>query len=58
MLKRCEDTNLVLNWKKCHFMVDEGIILGHKISHAGIEVDGVKIEVIEKLPPPTSVKRI
>ncbi|GJS23331.1 reverse transcriptase domain-containing protein [Tanacetum coccineum] len=28
MLKRCEDTNLVLNWEKCHFMVKEGIVLG------------------------------
>ncbi|GJZ97035.1 reverse transcriptase domain-containing protein [Tanacetum coccineum] len=32
MLKRCEDTKLVLNWEKCHFMVKEGILLGHKIS--------------------------
>ncbi|GJT65955.1 reverse transcriptase domain-containing protein [Tanacetum coccineum] len=32
MLQRCEDTNLVLNWEKCHFMVKEGIVLGHKIS--------------------------
>ncbi|GJV65057.1 reverse transcriptase domain-containing protein [Tanacetum coccineum] len=33
MLKRCEDTNLVLNWEKCHFMCREGIVLGHKISN-------------------------
>ncbi|GJR34472.1 reverse transcriptase domain-containing protein [Tanacetum coccineum] len=39
----CEETNLVLNWEKCHFMVKEGIILGHKISRAGIEVDRAKI---------------
>ncbi|GJY10319.1 reverse transcriptase domain-containing protein [Tanacetum coccineum] len=39
MLKRCEDTNLVLNWEKCHFMCKEGIVLGHKISKSGIEVD-------------------
>ncbi|GKA00941.1 reverse transcriptase domain-containing protein [Tanacetum coccineum] len=39
MLQRCEDTNLVLNWEKCHFMVKEGIVLGHKISKSGIEVD-------------------
>ncbi|KAL4304006.1 hypothetical protein GQ457_10G014230 [Hibiscus cannabinus] len=57
-LKRCEEANLVLNWEKCHFMVTEGIVLGHKISHKGIEVDKAKIEVIEKLPPPTSVKGI
>ncbi|GJT57843.1 reverse transcriptase domain-containing protein [Tanacetum coccineum] len=39
MLKRCEDTNLVLNWEKCHFMCREEIVLGHKISKSGIEVD-------------------
>ncbi|GKF29484.1 reverse transcriptase domain-containing protein, partial [Tanacetum coccineum] len=58
MRKRCEDTNLVLNWEKCHFMVKEGIVLGHKISKFGIEVDRAKVDVIAKLPPPTSVKGI
>ena len=58
VLRRCEETNLVLNWEKCHFMVREGIVLGHKISVRGIEVDIAKVEVIEKLPPPTSVKGI
>ena len=58
VLKRCEETNLVLNWEKCHFMVKEGIVLGHKVSKQGIEVDKAKIEVIEKLPPPNSVKNI
>ncbi|GJT63285.1 reverse transcriptase domain-containing protein [Tanacetum coccineum] len=46
MLKRCEDTNLALNWEKSHFMVKEGIVLGHKISKSGIEVDRAKIDVI------------
>nr|GEV17011.1 reverse transcriptase domain-containing protein [Tanacetum cinerariifolium] len=46
MLQRCEDTNLVLNWEKCHFMVKEGIVLGHKISKSGIEVDRAKVDVI------------
>ena len=41
----------MLNWEKCHFMVQEGIVLGHKISSKGIEVDKSKIETIEKLPP-------
>ncbi|GJS85687.1 reverse transcriptase domain-containing protein [Tanacetum coccineum] len=50
MLKRCEDTHLVLNWKKCHFMCREGIVLGHKISKSGIEVDRAKVDVIAKLP--------
>ncbi|GJR55473.1 reverse transcriptase domain-containing protein [Tanacetum coccineum] len=58
MLKRCEDTNLVLNWEKCHFMVKEGIVLGHKISKSGIEVDCAKVDVITKLPPPATVKGI
>ncbi|GKC01606.1 reverse transcriptase domain-containing protein [Tanacetum coccineum] len=58
MLKWCEDTNLVLNWEKCHFMVKEGIVLGHKISKSGIEVDRAKVDVIAKLPHPTSVKGV
>ncbi|GJR36031.1 reverse transcriptase domain-containing protein [Tanacetum coccineum] len=58
MLKRCEDTNLVLNWEKCHFMVKEGIVLGHKISKSGIEVDKAKVDVIAKLPHPTFVKGV
>ncbi|GKD68998.1 reverse transcriptase domain-containing protein [Tanacetum coccineum] len=58
MLKRCEETNLVLNWEKCHFMVKEGIVLGHKVSGSGIEVDKAKIEAISKLPYPTNVKAI
>ncbi|GJW15951.1 reverse transcriptase domain-containing protein [Tanacetum coccineum] len=58
MLKRYEDTNLVLNWEKCHFMVKEGIVLGHKISKNSIEVDRAKVDVISKLPPPTTVKGI
>ncbi|XP_071928165.1 uncharacterized protein [Coffea arabica] len=52
-MMRCEETNIVLNWEKCHFMIKEGIVLGHKISSKGIEVDKAKIEVIEKLPPPS-----
>ncbi|GJW58530.1 DNA-directed DNA polymerase [Tanacetum coccineum] len=58
MLKRCKETNLVLNWEKCHFMVNEGIVLGHKVSGAGIEVDKAKIKAISKLPYPTNVKAI
>nr|GEY64847.1 reverse transcriptase domain-containing protein [Tanacetum cinerariifolium] len=58
MLKRCEDTKLALNWEKSHFMVKEGIVLGHKISKKGIEVDKEKIKVILKLQHPTTVKGI
>ncbi|GKB02513.1 hypothetical protein Tco_0830602 [Tanacetum coccineum] len=45
MIQRCEDTNLCLNWEKCHFMVKEGIIFDHKISKNGIEVDKAKVDV-------------
>nr|GEX30498.1 reverse transcriptase domain-containing protein [Tanacetum cinerariifolium] len=58
MLKRCEDTNLVLNWEKCHFMVKEGIVLGHKISKSGIKVERAKVDVIAKLPHPTTINDV
>ncbi|GJY01033.1 reverse transcriptase domain-containing protein [Tanacetum coccineum] len=58
MLKRCEDTNLVLNWEKCHFMCREGIVLGHKISKFEIKVDRAKVDVIAKLPYPTTIKGV
>ena len=51
VLKRCMETNLVLNWEKCHFMAREGIVLGHRISRKGIEVDKAKIEIIENYHP-------
>nr|GEX85074.1 reverse transcriptase domain-containing protein [Tanacetum cinerariifolium] len=58
MLKRCKDTNLCLNWEKSHFMVKEGIVLGHKIPKNRIEVDRAKVNVIAKLPHPTTVKGV
>nr|GEZ15724.1 reverse transcriptase domain-containing protein [Tanacetum cinerariifolium] len=58
MLQRCEDTNLSLNWEKSYFIVKEGIVLGHKISKNGIEVDRAKVDVIAKLPHPTTVKGV
>nr|GEX70372.1 reverse transcriptase domain-containing protein [Tanacetum cinerariifolium] len=58
MLQRCEDTNLSLNWEKSHFMFKEGIVLGQKISKNGIEVDRAKVDVIAKLPHPTTVKGV
>ena len=58
VLIRCEETNLLLNWEKCHSMVQEGIVLGHRIFARGIDVDKAKIEAIEKLPPPSLVKGI
>nr|GEZ35873.1 reverse transcriptase domain-containing protein [Tanacetum cinerariifolium] len=56
MLNRYEEMNLVLNWEKCHFMCRESIVLGHKILKSGIEVDRAKVDVIAKLPHPTTVK--
>ncbi|GKE98861.1 reverse transcriptase domain-containing protein [Tanacetum coccineum] len=58
MLQRCKDAHLVLNWEKCHFMVKEGIVLGHKVSDVGLEVDKAKINVISKLIPPTNIKGV
>jgi hypothetical protein len=58
VLQRCGEKHLVLNWEKCHFMVREGIMLGHQVSQCGIEVDKAKIEVIQQLPSPTNVKGI
>ncbi|KAM2645801.1 hypothetical protein EV1_019313 [Malus domestica] len=58
ILKRCVETNLVLNWEKCHFMVKQGIVLGHIISENGIEVDKLKIDLMRHLPSPTSVREV
>ena len=58
VLQRSQDKNLALNWEKCHFMVTKGIVLGHKISAARLEVDQAKVSVIKTLLPPTTVKGI
>lgn len=58
VLKRYLETNLVLSWEKSHFMVQEGIVLGHVVSKRGIEVDKAKVDLISKLPPPSTVKQI
>ena len=58
VLQRCKEKQLALNWEKCHFMVTEGILLGHKISATGLEVDQSKISIIKTLAPPTTVKGI
>ncbi|KAM1881688.1 hypothetical protein ACFX13_003264 [Malus domestica] len=58
ILKRCVETNLVLNWEKCHFMVKQGIVLGHIVSQRGIEVDKSKIDLVRYLPSPTSVREV
>ena len=58
VLHRCIEKNLVLNWEKCQFMVNQGIVLGRIISKKGIEVDKGKIEIISKLPSLTNVKTV
>ena len=58
VLHRCQDKNLALDWGKCHFMVTEGIVLGHIIYAAGLEVDQAKVFIIKTLFPPTTVKGI
>ncbi|GJT22110.1 reverse transcriptase domain-containing protein [Tanacetum coccineum] len=58
MLQCCKDAHLVLNWEKFHFMVKEGIVLGHKVSGVRLEVDKEKIDVISKHPPTTNIKGV
>nr|GEW48701.1 DNA-directed DNA polymerase [Tanacetum cinerariifolium] len=48
--------HLPIRKEKSHFMVKEGIVLGHRISKQGVEVDKAKVDVITKLPHPTTVK--
>ncbi|KAL1555252.1 hypothetical protein AAHA92_15718 [Salvia divinorum] len=58
VLERCQAKSLVLKFEKCHFMVTEGIVLGHIVSEKGIQVDPAKVDVIAKLPYPTNQKEI
>ncbi|XP_073290992.1 uncharacterized protein [Primulina huaijiensis] len=58
ILKRCMETNLVLNYEKCHFMVTEGIVLGHVVSSRGIQVDKAKVDLITNLPYPINIKEV
>ncbi|RDX75984.1 Retrovirus-related Pol polyprotein from transposon 17.6, partial [Mucuna pruriens] len=58
VLTRCINTNLVLNFEKFHFMVIEGIVLGHLVSSKGIKVDKSKIDIITSLPNPTFVREV
>ena len=58
VLNQCIEKNLVLNWEKCHFMLPQRIVLGHIISKKGIKVDKAKVELIVKLPSPTTIKGV
>ncbi|RDX97595.1 Retrovirus-related Pol polyprotein, partial [Mucuna pruriens] len=58
VLRKCIESNLVLNFDKCHFMVIKGIVLGHLVSARGIEVDKVKVDIISFLSNPTSMREV
>jgi hypothetical protein len=58
ILKRCIKTNLVLNYEKCYFMVEQGIVLGHDVSSRRLEVDKAKIDIISSLPYPSCVREV
>ena len=58
VLHICIQNSLVLNWEKCHFMVNKGIVLGHIISERGMEVDKAKVELISKLPSSINVQTV
>ena len=58
VLIRCKEKNQIFKWKKCHFMVKSGIVLGHIISVKGIEVDKVKVELISKLLPLKTIRKV
>ena len=58
VLQRCIEKNLILNWKKCHFMVKQCIVLGYNISSKGIEVDKTKVDLISNLLLPKTVREV
>jgi hypothetical protein len=57
VLKKCQEDNLALSHKKCRMIFTKGVVLGHIISQAGIEVDPTKISVISNPSPPKNQKR-
>ena len=56
ILEVCVKKRLVLSWEKSHFMVREGVVLRHLVSGKGLEVDKAKIQVIQNLPLPTTLR--
>ena len=58
VLQRCRQSNLVLNWEQCRFMVREGIVFGHKVSKKGIEIDNSNINALENLPVPQDMNNL
>ena len=58
ILDACVKKHLVFSWEKSHFMVREGIVLGHLVSSKGLEVDKAKVEVIQDLAFPKSIREL
>ena len=58
VLKRCIETNIVLNYEKCYYMVEQGIVLGHVVSSRGLEVNKAKIDVISSLSYPSCMRDV
>ena len=58
ILDVCVKKCVVLSWEKSHFMVREGIVLGHLVSSKGLEVDKAKVEVIQDLALPKSIREL
>jgi hypothetical protein len=50
VLKICIQSHIYLSTEKCHMMMSEGVVLGHFISYARIQVDPAKIQVILDIP--------
>jgi len=58
VLRRCIDINLVLNFEKCHFIVEHSVVLGHVVSSRGLEADKAKVYIIQSLPRARCVKDV
>ena len=58
VLERYKERNLILNWEKFHFLVEEGIDFGHRIPSKGIEIERATIETIENLPLCTLIEGV
>ena len=58
VLRRSIETNLVLNFEGCHFVVEHGVVFGHIVSPKGIEVDKPKVDIIQSLRYPQSIRQV
>lgn len=54
VLQRCIATRFCLSHEKCYMMMTEGLILGHYVSVAGIQVNSTKIQILLFIPTPTT----